>query len=59
MTTLCFAMQKSAARLYQMARRVEKSEPERAEMLKSLAKADAKEADEIANKQATSRKELC
>jgi hypothetical protein len=52
MTPLCFAMRDDAVRLWAAARRVQKSEPERAEMLKSLAKSTAKEADELANKSA-------
>ena len=59
MNPLAHALKTSAERLWRKARRVEKSDPENARALKSLAKSDAKLADEIANKQRTSRKELC
>ena len=59
MNPICVALKKSAEWFWAEARRVNKSEPERAEALRSLAKAAAKEADEIANKQAASRNELC
>lgn len=59
LTPVCFALKSCSERIWADARLVEKSEPEQAELLKSLAKSNAKLADEIANKQGTSRKEIC
>lgn len=50
MNPLCAALRKSAEHFWQQAKAVEKSEPELAGALKSLAKSSAKEADEIADK---------
>ncbi len=58
MNQLCAALKRSAEQLWMEARIVEKYDHEQAEALKSLAKSDAKLADEIANKQVTSPNEL-
>ena len=58
MNQLCAALKRSAEQLWMEASIVEKSDPEHAKELRALAKSDAKLADELANKQAASRKGL-